>query len=215
MSDQASRLPSRPSLEQLRKQAKELLRAYRGGDSSAVARLRAVKPGLSAPGGQQPAALADAQFALAKEYGFESWPKLKRHILITRRPADYHEPTWGRTTWDFFMAIYEGHEDRVREMLRNDPSLARAEYAYLQPLHYAVKAGRISMVELLLAAGANPLAEGWSGRPLGTIRRSRAHEIASRRRLCNCSRTPRRSRSQTFRRGRTRPRTPAVNSRSR
>src|SRR3954454_24041018 len=64
-------------------------------------------------------------------------------------------------------AIYEGHEDRVREMLGDDSSLARAEYAYLQPLHYAVKAGRIGMVELLLAAGANPLAEGWSGRPLG------------------------------------------------
>jgi len=167
MSDQASRLPSRPSLEQLRKQAKELLRAYRGGDSSAIAQLRAAKPGLSSPDGQHPATLGDAQFALAKEYGFESWPKLKRHILVTRRPADYHEPTWGRSTWDFFMAIYEGHEDRVREMLRDDPSLARAEYAYLQPLHYAVKAERIRMVELLLAAGSNPLAEGWSGRPLG------------------------------------------------
>ena len=167
MSDQASRLPSRPSLEQLRKQAKELLRAYRGGDSSAVAQLRAAKPGLSSPDGQHPATLGDAQFALAKEYGFESWPKLKRHILVTRRPADYHEPTWGRSTWDFFMAIYEGHEDRVRKMLRDDPSLARAEYAYLQPLHYAVKAERIRMVELLLATGANPLAEGWSGRPLG------------------------------------------------
>ena len=69
--------------------------------------------------------------------------------------------------WDFFMAIYEGQEERVNEMLREDRSLARAEYAYLQPLHYAVKAGRVRMVELLLAAGANPLAEGWSGRPLG------------------------------------------------
>ena len=157
MSDQASRLPSRPSLEQLRKQAKELLRAYRGGDSSAIAQLRAAKPGLSSPDGQHPATLGDAQFALAKEYGFESWPKLKRHILVTRRPADYHEPTWGRSTWDFFMAIYEGHEDRVREMLRDDPSLARAEYAYLQPLHYAVKAERIRMVELLLAAGSNSM----------------------------------------------------------
>src|ERR1043166_1508739 len=111
MSDQASRLPSRPSLDQLRKQAKELLRAYRAGDASALARLRAAKPGTSEPGGQRSAALADAQFALANEYGFQSWPKLKRHVLITRRPADYHEPTWGRSTWDFFMAIYDGHQD--------------------------------------------------------------------------------------------------------
>ena len=167
MPDQASRLPGRPSLEQLRKQAKDLLRAYRAGDPIALARLRGAKPGISATDGQHPAALADAQFALARELGFESWPKLKRHILLTQRPADFYEPTWGRTTWDFFMEVYEGHEDRAREMLRDDPSLARAEYAYLQPLHYAVKGGRVGMVKLLLAAGANPLAEGWSGRPLG------------------------------------------------
>jgi uncharacterized protein len=167
MSDQASRLPGRPSLEQLRKQAKELLRDYRAADSSALARLQNTKPGISAPDGPRPAALADAQFAIAREYGFESWPKLKHHVFVTQRPADFHEPTWGRATWDFFMAIYEGHQDRVREMLRDDPSLARAEYAYLQPLHYAVKAGRTDTIELLLSAGANPLAEGWSGRPLG------------------------------------------------
>jgi len=167
MSDSASRLPSRPSLEQLRKQAKELLRAYRAGDSSALARLRNAKPAVAASDGQHAATLADAQFTLAREYGFDSWPKLKHHIVITQRPADYHEPTWGAGTWDFFTAIYEGHEDRVREMLRGDPSLARAEYAYLQSLHYAVKAGRIGMVNLLLTAGANPRAEGWSGRPLG------------------------------------------------
>jgi ankyrin repeat protein len=49
-------------------------------------------------------------------------------------------------------------------MLRRDPTLARAEYAYMQPLHYAVRGGRESMVRLLFEAGADPLAEGWSGR---------------------------------------------------
>src|SRR5262249_32780928 len=80
---------------------------------------------ISAPSGAHPAALADAQFAIAREYGFESWPTLKRHILVTQRPADFHEPTWGRSTWEFFMSIYEGHEDRVREMLRDDSSSTR------------------------------------------------------------------------------------------
>ena len=37
MSDPASRLPARPSLEQLRKQAKDLLRQYRAGDADAAA----------------------------------------------------------------------------------------------------------------------------------------------------------------------------------
>src|SRR5205823_5450749 len=69
-----------------------------------------------------------------------------------------------RETWPFLMAVYEGDEPIVRQMLDADPSLARAEYAYLQPLHYAVRAGNADMVRLLLDAGANPLAEGWSRR---------------------------------------------------
>jgi len=166
MSDHSS-LPARPSLEQLRKQAKDLTRDYRAGDSAALARLRAHKSNISETTGEHPAILADAQHCLAREYGFESWPKLKRHVLLTQRPADFHEPTWGASTWEFFTAVYEGDKGRVRHMLGNEPWLARAEYAYLQPLHYAVKGGRIDMVRLLLEAGANPLAEGWSGRPLG------------------------------------------------
>jgi ankyrin repeat protein len=166
MSDQAS-LPSRPSLEQLRKQAKELIRAVRANEPEAFARLRKHKSIISEPDGPHPATLADAQLVLAREHGFDSWPKLKHHILLIQRPADFHEPTWGANTWEFFTAVYEGDKGRVRSMLRNEPWLARAEYAYLQPLHYAVKGGRIDMVQLLLEAGANPLAEGWSGRPLG------------------------------------------------
>lgn len=60
MSSVPSRLPARPSLQQLRKQAKERLRALRAADPSAT--------------------LADAQLALAREYGFDSWPKLVHHI---------------------------------------------------------------------------------------------------------------------------------------
>src|SRR6185369_9183639 len=64
----------RLSLEQLRKQAKELLRQLRNGDPSALERLRKCKPNVSEP------ILADAQFVLAREHGFESWPKLVHHI---------------------------------------------------------------------------------------------------------------------------------------
>src|SRR5262249_28012871 len=60
MVEPSSRLPARPSLEQLRKQAKERLRARR----------------LTEPD----ATLASVQFDLAREYGFESWPKLVEHI---------------------------------------------------------------------------------------------------------------------------------------
>lgn len=53
-------LPARPNLDHLKKQAKE--------------RLQALK--LQDPGAQ----LADAQHALAREYGFTSWPRLKAHV---------------------------------------------------------------------------------------------------------------------------------------
>ncbi len=72
------RLPARPSLKQLRKQAKDLLRAWRGGDASAVERARVHKPHLVAP------VLADAQFVLAREYGFDSWPQLLHHVEALR-----------------------------------------------------------------------------------------------------------------------------------
>ena len=173
-------LPPDPSLEQLRKQAKDLLRQYRAGDAAVEAVLRTHKPQITDPQGSNPATLADAQFALAREHGFASWPKLKRHVELVRRPADFYEPTWGRNTWQFLTAGFEGREDAVRGMLAEDATLVRAEYAYLQCLHYAVKGGRESMVRLLLDAGANPLAEGWSGRPLGDdtpLARARDREL--------------------------------------
>ena len=56
----ATRLPARPSLEQLRKQAKDRLETLRASDPSA--------------------SLSDAQLAVARQYGFDSWPKLVHHV---------------------------------------------------------------------------------------------------------------------------------------
>ena len=160
MPTSSSLLPERPSLEQLRKQAKDLLRAIRANDAAATTRLRAQAPRPT----RQAVTLADAQFVLAREYGYESWAKLKRHVESVERPRDFDEANWGRDTWPFLAAVLQGRESAVQEMLRSDPTLARAEYAYMQPLHYAVRGGRASMAQLLVEAGADPLAEGWSGR---------------------------------------------------
>ena len=59
-------LPSRPDLEHLKKQAKALLRSMRERDATVT--------------------LADALHALARDYGFASWPKLKVHAEATRPP---------------------------------------------------------------------------------------------------------------------------------
>jgi hypothetical protein len=95
MSD-SSRLPARPSLEQLQKQAKELLRESRAA---------------GAPGG--PATLAEAQFLLARKYGFESWAKLKHHIESTR-PQTLER--FERLAADLAAAYASGNSQAVREI---------------------------------------------------------------------------------------------------
>ena len=179
MSETHSSLPARPSLEQLKKRAKELLRAIRAANPAAVARLRGHLSRDAAD-----ATLADAQLVIAREQGFGSWARLKRHIQVIERPGDFDECIWGRDTWPFLVAVYEGREDVVREMLRGDPTLARAEYAYMQPLHYAVRGGQVEMAKRLVEAGADPLAEGWTGRlgddtPLARARDREDHEMVA------------------------------------
>src|SRR5688500_3141967 len=80
MSDSTPRLPDRPSLDQLRKQAKELLKQLRSGDPAAAERLRQHKANVSEP------ILADAQSARAGEYGVERGPR-HGHYLQAAHPA--------------------------------------------------------------------------------------------------------------------------------
>ncbi|MFG6198287.1 ankyrin repeat domain-containing protein [Nonomuraea sp. JJY05] len=73
-------LPARPDLGQLRRHAKELLRAAKAGEPDAHAQLATVatRPTLSA-----------AQLAIARSYGFASWAKLKTEVdrrdILNRR----------------------------------------------------------------------------------------------------------------------------------
>ena len=91
MSDHtSSRLPLRPSIEQLRKQAKELLRDCKSKDAGSVSRIRRYKQRATDP------QLADAQFALAREFGFESWPKLV--ASLEQHPADRRSAPHGLST---------------------------------------------------------------------------------------------------------------------
>ncbi len=68
-------LPERANLEQLKKQAKTLLRAVRAKDPAALGRFQAV-PALasmiSTGAGAADLALHDAQFVIAREHGFKS-----------------------------------------------------------------------------------------------------------------------------------------------
>jgi hypothetical protein len=70
-----SKLPARPSLESLRKQAKKLARGIVAGDASAIARARAQLPQAELPLSQR-----DAQLVLAREYGFPGWQDLVKEV---------------------------------------------------------------------------------------------------------------------------------------
>jgi hypothetical protein len=89
-----SELPGRPNLDQLRRQARELLRAAADGQPSALTRIRAISERVS---------LSAAQLAVAREYGFASWPAL--HAEVERRLAELPpaEEGTGRagTRWSF------------------------------------------------------------------------------------------------------------------
>jgi ankyrin repeat protein len=76
-------LPASPNLEQQRKRAKDLLKALRAGDARAIARIRRSHPRLTGSTSQTiiaDARVADAQWVIAREYGFASWARLKAHI---------------------------------------------------------------------------------------------------------------------------------------
>lgn len=77
-------LPERSDLEQLKKQAKDLLNEVRAGQSEAVTRI-----------GKEDTAtfvLNDAQRILAREYGFASWAKFKLHVESSQMPPQHMKP---------------------------------------------------------------------------------------------------------------------------
>jgi Ankyrin repeats (3 copies)/Ankyrin repeat len=77
-------LPARPNLEQYKKQAKDLLKSFALADPHALARVQRHHPHfhkLSEPNLLgAPFALTDSQLVIAREHGFESWPKFAHHI---------------------------------------------------------------------------------------------------------------------------------------
>src|SRR5438105_4729385 len=70
-----SKLPARPSLESLRKQAKKLARGIAAGDPGAIDQARAHLPKAKLPLSQR-----DAQLVLAREYGFPGWQDMIKEV---------------------------------------------------------------------------------------------------------------------------------------
>jgi hypothetical protein len=78
------RLPSNPNLDHLKYQAKDLLKEHAARDAAAAQRIREFHPRFSRATDAEIFAaqlkLSDAQLTIAREAGFPSWARLKRHI---------------------------------------------------------------------------------------------------------------------------------------
>ena len=84
-------LSPNPSFEQLRKQAKDILKAHKQGDPTGCSVLRHLRQFAKASDAEMlaaPIALNDVQFALALYYGYEGWGDLKRHVELHRSGMD-------------------------------------------------------------------------------------------------------------------------------
>ena len=82
-------LPSHPSLEQYRKQAKDLVKQFTTSDQRLIPLLREHHPRFRTLTDEailsNRLALTDAHLILARQHGFESWPKFSRHIESLNR----------------------------------------------------------------------------------------------------------------------------------
>jgi ankyrin repeat protein len=124
----ANPLPARANLEQYKKQAKDLLKAYRSADVEAIRRVKKSHPrfhNLSEPGFEiTKFALADAQLVIAREHGFESWPKFASHVqeLMRANSTALENPV------SAFIgeAIWHGTIDRAEEILAAYPEIAKS-----------------------------------------------------------------------------------------
>jgi ankyrin repeat protein len=125
-----SSLAAFPDLSHLKKQAKQLLRGAHAGDVSALERFSKSLPALR--GIQLSSAVArelrlhDAQSVVAREYGFPSWPSLKRSVDWVRSNRTERLRQW-------FEWIYEGGTRELKwaiSSLREEPDLFAGDLSF-------------------------------------------------------------------------------------
>jgi ankyrin repeat protein len=150
-------LPARANLEQQKKLAKELLASFHAGDDGARARVRAELPD------KPRIVLADAQFVLAREYGFENWNALREHLET--RALEALSPVE-----QLKRAIERRDAPATRRTLQRH---AAARAAIDEPLfdfgatalNSAAESGNLELVNTVLEFGADPnrKSDWWAG----------------------------------------------------
>ncbi|HZS48444.1 MAG TPA: ankyrin repeat domain-containing protein [Blastocatellia bacterium] len=134
-------LREHPDLDQLKRQAKELLQEFISGEQDAIAEVKTHYHD------SDPAtfALHHAQLVIARAYGFDSWPKLKAYVdgVNIKRLAD---------------AVQANDLQQVRAMLNSRPELVNMQMAYRderRPIHFAILGRLPEMTRLLMQHGAD------------------------------------------------------------
>jgi ankyrin repeat protein len=133
-------LPSEPSLQQLRHQARDLQRAVRRGDQDALAEVARRYP-AGVPGGPWDGAaaaafpLSAAQLVVARRYDFPSWVRLRRYVEVVERYSRFPDrmTTGPGNPADEFLRLaclyYEDDEPgrwaQARQILLDHPEITR------------------------------------------------------------------------------------------
>src|SRR5262249_17955524 len=132
------RLPSNPNLDHLRYQAKDLLKAHAARDLDAAQRLREFHPrfktATDAAIFDAPFKLTDAQLAIARESGFPSWARLKKHIEKPTLSDNLDLPHQERIADPTFRRAVElldaGDAAGLRDYLKQYPKLAHQRVVF-------------------------------------------------------------------------------------
>ena len=139
--DPIRQLPVRPDLKQLKHQAKDFLRSIRRGDTDALAEFAMFHPHAEID--PTKIKLSEAQFALARSYGAQSWPRLVQCCNLID-------------------AIWRDDLEAVRELVVKHPNLLHENAGIRNrnwgpPLTYAANLGRDQIIRMLYDLGARDL----------------------------------------------------------
>jgi len=152
-------LPSRPNLEQLKHQAKDLRKQFLAGEPGATERVRLFQTEFKASNRSE-FRLHDAQSVIAREYGFSNWAKLKEHVesilLETSEPLELLK-----------QAFHDDDAPWLRKLLNRFPQFKALINEPIGPFDSPAIANVRSreMLDVLLEAGAdiNAKSRWWAG----------------------------------------------------
>jgi ankyrin repeat protein len=133
-------LPVRPDLEQLKRQAKDLLKSVRSRDADALEEFNQFHPDPPSPEG---AKLSDAQLALARAYGAPSWMRLVQSCDLID------------AIWRDDVAAVERLVTQNQRLIHENAGIRNNNWG--PPLTYAANLGRDEIIRMLHRRGATDL----------------------------------------------------------